>query len=255
MRRPVAPARRSACLVRSPGARCLASARDTRPGPAATENAGRAGGDSGRGGRGGRRERHRRRGAALARGASVAARVAHRDHRGARGRRARRARGRAPADSARSVRALRRPRARRRRRAPRPRAVGAGVHATRRHPRDAVRARRDRGRGHACARCGAGRGHTAAPPARDAGVCRRRDPARRRRALAGARARKPRPAESDRGRRRVIKEAAATRVRLPGRALDPERDEVAAALRAAKELRDTELAGCRTGAGQNRRPI
>lgn len=35
---------------------------------------------------------------------------------------------------------------------------------------------------------------------------------------------------------------AATRVRLPGRALDPERDEVAAALRAASELRDPELA-------------
>jgi len=39
------------------------------------------------------------------------------------------------------------------------------------------------------------------------------------------------------------REAAAARVRLPGRALDPERDEVAAALRAAKELRDTELTG------------
>jgi len=39
------------------------------------------------------------------------------------------------------------------------------------------------------------------------------------------------------------REAAATRLRLPGRALDPERDEVAAALRAAKELRDAELTG------------
>jgi hypothetical protein len=39
------------------------------------------------------------------------------------------------------------------------------------------------------------------------------------------------------------KDAADARVRLPGRALDPERDAVAAALRAAKELRDTELTG------------
>jgi hypothetical protein len=37
------------------------------------------------------------------------------------------------------------------------------------------------------------------------------------------------------------KEAAAARLRLPGRALDPERDEVAAALRAGKELRDAQL--------------
>jgi hypothetical protein len=39
------------------------------------------------------------------------------------------------------------------------------------------------------------------------------------------------------------KEAATRRLRLPGRALDPERDEVAAALRAAKELRDAQFTG------------